>query len=165
MACHNGLSAASGEDVSIGTAWRASMMANSSRDPYWQASVRREVLEHPRAAAEIEDECSTCHMPMARFQARADGRHGEVFARLPSGRSDDDDDVLASDGVSCTMCHQITDDGLGSPASFTGGFVIDTTRQWGKRRVFGPHEIDAGRLRIMHSASEFQPTQGLHLRT
>jgi mono/diheme cytochrome c family protein len=42
IACHNNLAAASGEDVSIGTAWRATMMAHSSRDPYWQASVRRE---------------------------------------------------------------------------------------------------------------------------
>jgi hypothetical protein len=34
FACHNGLMPPSGEDVSIGIAWRASMMANSSRDPY-----------------------------------------------------------------------------------------------------------------------------------
>ena len=32
-----------GEDISIGFAWRASMMANSSRDPYWQAGVRRAI--------------------------------------------------------------------------------------------------------------------------
>jgi hypothetical protein len=42
IACHNGLSTPSGQDVSIGFAWRASIMANSSREPYWQASVRRE---------------------------------------------------------------------------------------------------------------------------
>ena len=28
VACHNGLRTASGEDVSIGASWRASMMAN-----------------------------------------------------------------------------------------------------------------------------------------
>src|SRR5688572_28712428 len=61
LACHNGLATASGEDVSIGIAWRASMMANSSRDPYWQASVRREAIDHRSATSEIEDECSTCH--------------------------------------------------------------------------------------------------------
>src|SRR5262245_18017363 len=32
VACHNGLTTRSGEDVSIGFAWRASIMANSSRD-------------------------------------------------------------------------------------------------------------------------------------
>ena len=47
LACHNGLVTASGADVSIGFHWRASMMANSSRDPYWQGSVRREVIDHP----------------------------------------------------------------------------------------------------------------------
>ena len=37
VACHNDLKTSSGEDISIGFQWRASMMANSSRDPYWQA--------------------------------------------------------------------------------------------------------------------------------
>ena len=61
-------------------------MANSARDPYWHAAVRREVLDHPAAQAAIEDKCSTCHMPMARFDAAAAGGQGEVFANLaPSG--------------------------------------------------------------------------------
>ena len=46
VACHNGLLTPSGQDVSIGFDWRASIMANSSRDPYWQASVRRETIDH-----------------------------------------------------------------------------------------------------------------------
>src|SRR5262245_45834093 len=83
MPCHNSLIAPSGEDVSIGIAWRASMMANSSRDPYWQAGVRRETIDHPTAAADIEDECSICHMPMARALAHEAGRKGQVFAHLP----------------------------------------------------------------------------------
>jgi hypothetical protein len=164
MACHNVLSTSTGEDISIGTSWRASMMANSARDPYWQASVRREVLDHPEAQQEIEDECSTCHMPMMRAQERAEGRHGEVLSRLPLGNSDEDSDLLAADGVSCTVCHQIQDTKLGSPESFNGRFSVDTTTEYGKRAVFGPHEIDRGRRRIMHSSSEFVPTQGLHIR-
>ena len=40
VACHNGMKTKSGEDYSIGVDWRASIMANSSRDPYWQGSVR-----------------------------------------------------------------------------------------------------------------------------
>ena len=73
LACHNTLTTSSGEDVSIGSAWRSSMMANSARDPYWQASVRRESIDHRSATKAIEDECSICHMPMARTQARAAG--------------------------------------------------------------------------------------------
>src|ERR1700758_3644357 len=83
LACHNGLATASGEDVSIGLDWRSSMMANSARDPYWQASVRRESIDHPESRADIEDECSVCHMPIARYEAKLRGRKGEVFSRLP----------------------------------------------------------------------------------
>jgi hypothetical protein len=42
IACHNVLVTPDGEDVSIGASWRSTMMANSARDPYWQAGVRRE---------------------------------------------------------------------------------------------------------------------------
>ena len=67
IACHSNLTSHTGEDVSIGYSWRASMMANAARDPYWQAGVRREIMDHPEAQSVIEDTCSTCHMPMARF--------------------------------------------------------------------------------------------------
>ena len=78
FACHNGLSTSAGEDISIGFSWRPTMMANSARDPYWQAGVRRETIDHASAKAAIEDECSKCHMPMARFQShvRGQGRRG-----------------------------------------------------------------------------------------
>ncbi len=88
LACHNGLIAGNGEDVSIGVSWRASMMANSSRDPYWQASVRRETLDHPSHADAIQDECAICHMPMARTAAHARGERGRVFALAPGGKDD-----------------------------------------------------------------------------
>jgi hypothetical protein len=164
MACHNGLTLSSGEDVSIGSTWRASIMANSSRDPYWQASVRREVLDHPGAAAEIEDECAVCHMPMARTQAVANGRRGEVFAHLPIAERDAQESRLAADGVSCTMCHQITRGKLGTRESFTGGYVVDAVTPPGQRPVFGPFQIDKGRTRIMHSSSAFVPTESSHIR-
>src|SRR5690348_10639977 len=69
FACHNLLSTSSGEDISIGFSWRPTMMANSARDPYWQAGVRRESIDHAESKSEIEDECSKCHMPMARYQS------------------------------------------------------------------------------------------------
>jgi hypothetical protein len=164
LACHNGLTLASGEDVSIGSSWRATMMANSSRDPYWQASVRRETIDHPAAAAEIEDECAVCHMPMARTQAVAEGRRGRVFAHLPMGRTDSDEARLAADGVSCTLCHQIGAANLGTRESFTGGYLIDLSRPPSDRPVFGPFSVDKGRTRIMHSSTEFIPTESSHIR-
>ena len=164
LACHNGLATASGEDISIGSDWRATMMANSSRDPYWQAGVRREMADHPTAAADIQDECSICHMPMARAQAKAQERKGEIFAHLPIGRSRNPLAGLAADGVSCTVCHQITDRNFGTPESFTGGFVLDASRSREPRAVFGPYQVDHGRTTIMQSATEFKPTESAHIR-
>ena len=109
LACHNGLRTPAGEDVSIGASWRASMMANSSRDPYWQAGVRREVVDHPAAAEAIQDECATCHMPMSRTEAHLNGDEGAVFNHLPVTGKGDRSDRLAHDGVACSICHQITD--------------------------------------------------------
>jgi hypothetical protein len=164
FACHNGLSTSTGEDVSIGLNWRPTMMANSARDPYWQAGVRRETIDHPEAKAEIEDECSKCHMPMARYQSKYEGEKGEVFSHLERG-SDDSIDNLARDGVSCSMCHQITKDGLGTRESFTGGFVVDTTKAKGERAEFGPYRIEDGQLRIMRTSSGgYKPTESDHIR-
>src|SRR5437867_3129772 len=164
FACHNGLSTAGGEDISIGFGWRASMMANSARDPYWQAGVRRESIDHPGSKAVIEDECSKCHMPMARYQAKYEGKEGEVFSRLSFG-SDDRMDRLAMDGVSCSLCHQIQKDKLGTRDSLVGGFVIDTTRKRGEREEYGPFKIDNGELRIMRTSSGgYRPTEGEHIR-
>jgi hypothetical protein len=165
MACHNGLVSPAGQDISIGVDWRASMMANSARDPYWQAAVRREVLEHPTAKAAIENECSACHMPMTRFGAKARGDLGGVFAHLPVVHADSTDDLLAADGVSCSMCHQIASNGLGEDESFTAGFVVDTTTAAGERSVFGPYDVDAGRTRIMQSSSRFRPSRAEHIQS
>jgi hypothetical protein len=163
MPCHNSLVAPSGEDVSIGASWRASMMANSARDPYWQASVRRETIDHPEASADIQDECAICHMPMARATANAAGRKAEVFAHLPVADHDDDLALLAHDGVGCAMCHQISSEKLGTRESFVGGFVL-AARQPMPRPIFGPFDIEKGLTTIMRSSAEFQPTKGDHIR-
>lgn len=162
MACHNGLRTPSGEDVSIGVSWRASMMANSSRDPYWRAAVRREVIDHPTASAAIEDECAVCHMPMMRTEARLSGAEGEVFRHL---RTDDDSrsNRLAHDGVSCSLCHQITDKNFGGAESFTGGYVVSPPAVPQPRPLFGPFRIERGLSTIMRSATMFLPTEALHV--
>ena len=158
IACHAQLTARSGDDISIGLDWRATMMANSARDPYWQAAVRREVMDHPAAQTAIEDTCATCHMPMARFDAAAAGRHGAVFANLAAQAPQH---ALAADGVSCTVCHQISAEGLGEHASFDGGFRLEPARD--ARVAFGPHEVDAGRQAVMRSATSFAPNVGGHI--
>ena len=161
IACHVGLITPSGQDVSIGSDWRSSIMANSSRDPYWQASVRRESIDHPESRRAIEDECSICHMPMVRFEAQAKGQKGEVFSHLPL---DSDSDKQAADGVSCSVCHQIGKEKLGTRESFNGGFVIDKPGRDGARPEYGPFDIEKGQTRIMQSSTGgFQPNNRKHI--
>ena len=163
IACHKGVSATDGTDVSIGFDWRASMMANSARDPYFQAAVRREIMDHPEAAAAIEGECSRCHMPMATVAAMQEGQSGSVFANLPIGGADAPYADLAADGVSCSLCHQIQPDGLGSEETFTARFQIAGETPAEGRTIFGPFEPDQGGQGIMHSATGFRPTLGEHV--
>jgi hypothetical protein len=138
-------------DVSIDSNWRSTLMANAARDPYFS-----------ELAPAIEDQCSTCHMPMARFTAFAEGSEGKV---LDDGFTDPDHELhtLAMDGNSCTLCHQIRETDLGLSSSYSGGFVIDTGLRSPNRIVFGPHVIESDYATIMQNVSGFRPEQGLHL--
>ena len=163
MNCHNNLVSPAGEDISFGINWHTSMMANSARDPYWHAAVRREVMDHPESQAAIENECSTCHMPMAHYQAQSIGGMSEVFANLPANQAVTPQNMLAVDGVSCTTCHQIQSDNFGERESFVGNFLIDTEKPMGEREIYGPYAVDQGRTKIMHSSSGFRQIQSKHL--
>jgi hypothetical protein len=163
IACHNNLTAPTGRDVSIGADWQSTMMAHASKDPYWQAAVRRETIDHASSSAAIQNECSACHMPMDRYQANAEGRMGEVFARLPFAPAPAPGSVLAADGVSCNICHQISPEGLGTRESFTAGFHVDTETPAGERHVFGPFDVDEGRRRVMRTSSGFDQQKSDHI--
>ncbi|HZL95697.1 MAG TPA: hypothetical protein VFB99_18720, partial [Vicinamibacterales bacterium] len=151
--------------MSIGATWRSTMMANSARDPYWQAGVRRETIDHPTHSADIEDECAACHMPMAQKIAQAAGQKGEVFANLPIARANPSTlHRLAADGISCTVCHQIAPDNLGTRDSFNANFKLLPTPADGARVIFGPYRIDAGRKTIMKSVTGFVQAEAPHIR-
>lgn len=165
VACHNGLKTKTGEDVSIGYDWRASIMANASRDPYWQSSVRRESMDHPMAKAAIEDDCSTCHMPLTHFTAHAEGHEAQVFSHLPmSGLLSKDGP--AADGVSCSVCHQVQAQRLGTPESFNGNVVFASLENRHDRPEFGPFDVDAGHQRVMQSSTNgMVPQSGEQIRS
>ena len=165
MACHTQLAAPNGEDVSIGFDWRSSMMGNAARDPYWMAAVRRESLDHPAAVDAIEDKCTVCHLPIARTMVVAAGGAPRAFEHFPTLGEGGPLTGLAQDGVSCTVCHQVQDENLGTREGFTGGYVIDLNTPMGERTVFGPFEVDAGRTRIMQSASQFTPEMASHVQS
>jgi hypothetical protein len=164
VACHNGMKTTSGADFSIGFDWRASIMANSSRDPYWQGSVRRESLDHPESQSGIEDECSNCHMALLHLTNRDQGKETRVFANLPL-KVGPKQDRAAADGVSCSVCHQVEQLGLGTNATFSGNVAVAPLFKDGLRPEYGPFDVDAGHQTVMNSSTGgFDPQQGDHIR-
>jgi hypothetical protein len=132
------------------------MMANAAKDPLWQAKISSEVDRAlPKWKETIEEKCSRCHMGMARYQAKMDGT---TVAVLASGFLDPAHYLheAAMDGVSCTLCHQIQPDNLGTSKSFTGKYVIDTTTVSPDRLIFGPY--DQVLQNPMQQNSGFLPT-------
>jgi hypothetical protein len=158
--CHTGLLDETSSDVSPTNDWRSTMMANAAKDPLWQAKLSSEIDRNPHVAAVIEDKCSRCHTPMARVQAVVDDVPVEL---LGAGFFDTEHPLhdAAMDGVSCTLCHQVQPDGLGTPDSFTGGYVIDTSTDVPDRTLFGPYADPVDRT--MHLRTGFVGTEGAQL--
>ncbi|UWZ84890.1 hypothetical protein [Occallatibacter riparius] len=164
VACHNGLKTSQGEDISIGFQWRASVMANAGRDPYWQGSVRRETIDHPESSLEIQNECSTCHMPMQHLADRDVGVKTDVLSRLPFS-AEKDHFKAYKDGVSCSVCHQVEAKGLGTQETFNGNVAVAAPADKAHRQEYGPFDVDAGHQRVMQSSTKgFVPTEAAHIR-
>jgi hypothetical protein len=137
-------------------------MANAARDPYWQASVRREALEHAPAAAAIESECATCHMPLQHAADKAAAHETPVFSRLPLLPAHEQD-VAAADGVTCSVCHQAEPTGLGTPASYNGNLVIAASGA-ATRPLFGPLPAEPRIVAIHKATSGLDLAESPHLR-
>jgi hypothetical protein len=157
--CHEGLADEAGADVSLTTAWRSTMMANAAKDPVWQAKVSSEVARLPVLQAVIETKCVACHMPMAKTQAEVDG---QAIAAQGEGFLDPAHPLHEAgiEGVSCTLCHQVADVGLGTMESFTGGYRVDTSTEPPDRQAFGPYEQPFAQPMQMHTG--FVPVYSAH---
>jgi len=162
-----------GKDVSIRRAWSATMMANSTRDPFWRAKVKSELARHPELSAEINDKCTRCHAPMANVDAKAANETFSIYddsllgipGILSTGNARHD---LAMDGVSCSLCHQIKNDPtLGTQAGYTGGYVIDTSLVGANRIMYGPYSnIFPGPMRnnaALGGANRSNPVYSSHI--
>ncbi len=159
--CHSNTSTAGalrdnqGRPIAPYDLWRATMMANSARDPFFFAMMAAEVVQHPQHRAQIEAKCLRCHAPMAHDELRrrkgADAIGTGVFEQASPLAA------LARDGVSCTVCHQIEAKGLGEKESFSGNFSIN-----GSREIYGPHaEVFALPMR---NVLNYHPQRGDHIR-
>ena len=108
-----------GDDINVVDDWRATMMANSAKDPLWRAKVSHEVLVNPGHQSAIETKCTTCHAPMGHFEAMHAGQTTYSMAEMLT-------DSLALDGVSCLACHKQLPDSVG--LNFSGELHYDTLK-------------------------------------
>jgi hypothetical protein len=173
--CHSGLADDALNDVSNDAHWRSTMMANSAKDPLWQAKISAEVHLVPAGLGleqAIQEKCSRCHMGMARYQQLADGDTKYDIYVLDTGFLDPAHYLheAAMDGVSCTLCHQVQPDGLGTLDSFTGQYAIDTATFPPNRLIFGPYDQvlqnpmqqNAGFLPTLEDVSQPHLTDSAH---
>jgi hypothetical protein len=157
--CHAGtdqstsLRDAKGRDVSPANLWRASVMAQAARDPFYLAAFSHELALHGGAAATVEKTCARCHAPEADVERRNAGLR-LTFADMTTATNDEGH--LAREGVACTLCHQITTTNLGDVSSFTGGFVTADNRT-----IFGPHQTPS--IGPMQTFVNYTPTYSLHM--
>lgn len=161
--CHSLLTDQEGRDMSITGHWRSTLMANASKDPIWQAKVVSETSRHPAIRQVIEKKCVTCHMPMAMSQMQADpasypGEKDDLYDTLVNPQGDLHE--AAMDGVSCSLCHQIEDKGLGGEKTFSGTFSINTEIPAPDRPLYGPYRETIGEP--MRTSIGFDPVYGPH---
>ena len=63
-----------GQDISMVTYWRSTMMGNASKDPFWRAVVAEEVHRFPTLQQTIETTCTKCDAPMGYKEAIFNGQ-------------------------------------------------------------------------------------------
>ncbi|NOQ64853.1 MAG: hypothetical protein GQ582_10110 [Methyloprofundus sp.] len=162
--CHEDISDGQGKDVSIVSAWSTTMMANATRDPFWQAKLRSELNRTPSQKTTIRNTCTRCHAPMANEEARKQGH--PVNAVFDEGILNKQNPYhnLAMNGVSCTLCHQISpNEPFGSEAGFSGNFVIDSFPSSRERLIYGPFKNVL--TRPMQNFASFTPVYSEHIKS
>ncbi len=142
------MKAADDADVSPYYTWQATMMANAFRDPYFRAQLRK---ESAAAGEEVQELCLRCHAPMVHHQRVHDGEPPPRFA-------DAVEELEADDGVSCTICHMISPEGLGERRTFSGQPKFND-----ERLIYGP--FDDVETRPMRGQVRYTPTKGAHIQS
>ncbi len=156
--CHDGLTDTSGEDVSIVKDWGASMMGNSTKDPFWRAKVATELERNSHLSSEITDTCTKCHAPMANYEiTQVQGEEVTLFG--PDGVLNPNHALYdaAMNGVSCTACHQIEDDAtLGTLEGFSGQYKINSTKT-----IYGQYSDIFGQPMVNNTS--YTPVYSAHI--
>jgi len=156
--CHgfdpNGIASldSEGNDVNPTDLWRATIMANSAKDPFWRAKVSHETTVNPNHTEDLEDKCTSCHAPMGHYGARFDegATHYSMEELLT--------DSLGLDGVSCNACHAQSNEDIGTIFSGLMNFSADT--------IYGPHGDEGDAAIFSQPMSQFvgfEPVYGEHV--
>ncbi|MGI9073508.1 MAG: hypothetical protein ACR2JB_19855 [Bryobacteraceae bacterium] len=138
--------------------WRFSMMGLAGRDPIFFSQLNSETTIHSNlklndtpAKPFVENLCLHCHGVMGQRQFEHDT--GKLFTRAQMQDPDSVYGGLARDGISCTVCHRISAEGLGTKATYTGNFKVGAPNH-----IYGPFE-DPVKL-PMKNALGMKPLQG-----
>jgi len=122
--------------------WSVSMMGLAGRDPIFYSQLEGETNYYADSLTGfITNTCFKCHGVMGQRQYHIDEQPGDftraMAAAWPEGEHKEYAAYgsLARDGVSCTVCHHIIDEGLGTPETFTGDFKLGPPDQ-----IYGPYE-------------------------
>jgi len=144
--------------------WRYSMMGLAGRDPVFFAQLDTESTLHknlvgkPDGAAFVQDLCLRCHGVMGQRQFHIDNPGpGKLLTRAVLQDTRSRYGALARDGVSCAVCHHISDKGLLDPTTDTGRFMLGPADA-----VYGPYLFPAPVTLPMTNALGAKPQFGLH---
>ncbi len=147
LMCHNSQVDEQGNSIAILNDWRSTMMANAARDPFWQAKVSHETLVNPQLKDEIETVCIRCHAPMGSLEVFYNGEEHYSLDQMNA-------DPLAMDGVSCSVCHQITPESMGNSS---GNFLTSQNKT-----IYGPYPNPFGGPMVNHTG--YNPVYSEHIK-
>lgn len=174
MSCHAGDNSpfgpnlvSSGVDVSPHGEWQWSMMGLAGRDPIFYAQIETESNLYAKPGTQltpqqIQNLCLHCHGVMGQRKYVAD-QPGQLYtlekSKLPENH---DYRSLQLDGVSCTVCHQMSDPGKQPLEQIRTGDFSLADKVNGLIQIFGPFENPE--VRPMENALATKPVQGIHIR-
>lgn len=168
--------------------WRASPMGLAGRDPIFFSQLQSETNNLPQLSACIENTCLHCHGVMGQRQHAKDTTDysgdncKDIFPvappeAVPFGKPFRLDMVtkyqntdanphageyggLARDGISCAVCHHISEQDLGQEQGFTGNFVTGPADE-----IYGPYQDDTIVPKPMEHALGITPKYGQQIQS
>ena len=156
--------------------WRYSMMGLAGRDPIFFAQLDTESTLHARlagkrnGAAFVQDLCLRCHGVMGQRQYHLDKGNDPdtLFTRDQLQSPSSKYAALARDGVSCAVCHHMSNEDLQDPSTYAGLFKVGPATEF-----YGPYPSDPNSTgpknghdvipRPMQNAIGITPTEGTQI--